>query len=45
MPTYLRNFYTKKLVDTKKEEQKQVKEASKKSKSVNRPAVNPRFKR
>lgn len=40
MPTYLRNFYLKKLIDTKKEEKKQAK----KSQSANRPAINPRFK-
>ena len=47
MPVYLRYFYYKKLISIKEEEKKQVKEAQKKSKPVNRPNIprNPRFKR
>ena len=38
MPIYLRNFYLKKLTDTKKEERKQIDKANKKSSStVHRP--------
>jgi|TARA_Y100001963_G_scaffold123879_1_gene174213 hypothetical protein len=41
MPIYLRNFYYKELLKTKKEESKKLKEAQQKSK----PPMNPRFKR
>tara|TARA_R100000008_G_scaffold86327_1_gene78929 strand:+ start:866 stop:991 length:126 start_codon:yes stop_codon:yes gene_type:complete len=41
MPTYLRNFYYKKLVDVKNSEKKEVKKAQQQSKSK----INPRFKR
>tara|TARA_Y100001938_G_C7848117_1_gene309452 strand:+ start:466 stop:603 length:138 start_codon:yes stop_codon:yes gene_type:complete len=45
MPIYLRNFYYKKLVDTRKKENEQVKKAQQKSKGVSQPPINPRFKR
>tara|TARA_Y100000361_G_scaffold137144_1_gene138338 strand:- start:308 stop:529 length:222 start_codon:yes stop_codon:yes gene_type:complete len=35
MPIYLRNFYIKKLIDTKKEEQKQVEKSQSKIKKPN----------
>ena len=34
MPIYLRNFYLKKLTDTKKEEKKQIDKSNKKSSST-----------
>ena len=40
MPVYLRNFYYKKLSDTRKKENEEVKKAQQKSKPM-----NPRFKR
>ena len=45
MPIYLRNFYYKQLLETKKEENKQAKKEQRKSKGVSKPAINPRFKR
>ena len=45
MPIYLRNFYYKQLVDTRKKENDEMKKAQQKNKSVSRPAINPRFKR
>ena len=46
MPVYLRNFYYKQLVDTRKKENDEVRKANQKSKSqIARPAINPRFKR
>ena len=45
MPIYLRNFYLKELIDTRKKENQQIKKAQNKSKGVSRPAINPRFKR
>ena len=45
MPTYLRNFYLKKLSDFKKKESEEI-EKSTKGKSQATPRVNiPRFKR
>jgi hypothetical protein len=41
MPIYLRNFYYKQLVDTRKKENEEVKKAQQKSKTPK----NPRFKR
>jgi hypothetical protein len=41
MPIYLRNFYYKQLVDTRKKENEEIKKAQRKSK----PPTNPRFKR
>tara|TARA_R110002051_G_scaffold156711_1_gene228428 strand:+ start:1025 stop:1192 length:168 start_codon:yes stop_codon:yes gene_type:complete len=41
MPIYLRNFYYKQLVDTRKKENEEVKKAQQKSKTP----MNPRFKR
>jgi len=35
LPIYLRNFYIKKLVDTKKEEQKQIEKSQSKIKKPN----------
>jgi|TARA_R100000664_G_C2734803_1_gene124519 hypothetical protein len=45
MPIYLRNFYYKKLVDTRKKENDEVKKANQRNKTASRPAINPRFKR
>ena len=46
MPVYLRNFYYKKLSDTRKKENEEVKKAQQKNKSrIAKPTVNPRFKR
>ena len=45
MPVYLRNFYYKQLLDTRKKENDEAKKAQQKNKSVSRPAINPRFKR
>ena len=39
MPIYLRNFYLKKLVDTKKEEKEQVDKANKSSSNIQRPNI------
>ena len=44
MPIYLRNFYYKKLVDTRKKENDEIKKQNQKS-QVSKPAINPRFKR
>ena len=44
MPIYLRNFYYKQLVDTRKKENDEMKKAQQKSK-VSKPPMNPRFKR
>ena len=45
MPVYLRMFYYKKLIETKREEVDNVKKNQKKS-QVHRPDINnPRFKR
>ena len=44
MPIYLRNFYYKKLVDTRQKENDEIRKSQQKSK-VSRPPVNPRFKR
>ena len=45
MPVYLRNFYYKKLIDTRQKENDEIKKANQKNKSISRPAINPRFKR
>tara|TARA_R100001163_G_C4973868_1_gene132713 strand:- start:299 stop:478 length:180 start_codon:yes stop_codon:yes gene_type:complete len=45
MPIYLRNFYYKKLVDTRKKENDEIKKANQRNKTTSRPAINPRFKR
>ena len=45
MPIYLRNFYYKKLVDTRKKENDEIKKANQRNKTASRPAINPRFKR
>ena len=46
MPVYLRKFYYKKLIDTRKKENDEVKKANQRNKSkITRPAINPRFKR
>ena len=46
MPVYLRNFYYKKLSDTRKKENEEIEKANKKNKSqISRPSINPRFKR
>ena len=44
MPIYLRNFYYKKLSDTRKAENEEIKKQNQKSR-VSKPAINPRFKR
>ena len=44
MPVYLRNFYYKKLVDTRQKENDEMKKAQQKSR-VSKPTINPRFKR
>ena len=44
MPVYLRNFYYKKLVDTRQKENDEMKKAQQKSR-VSKPVINPRFKR
>ena len=44
MPIYLRNFYFKKLLEIKKNEKEAANKVSKNSK-INRPNINPRFKR
>ena len=44
MPVYLRNFYYKQLLDTRKKENDEAKKAQQKSR-VSKPAINPRFKR
>ena len=44
MPVYLRHFYYKKLIETKKEETENAKKSQKKS-QIHRPDINPRFKR
>jgi hypothetical protein len=41
----LRNFYYKKLRDTRNLENEEIKKANKKTNSVSRPSINPRFKR
>ena len=46
MPIYLRNFYYNKLVETRKQENEEVRKAQQKNKStISKPAINPRFKR
>jgi hypothetical protein len=46
MPVYLRNFYYKKLIDTRQKENDEMKKAQQKNNSkVSRPPINPRFKR
>jgi len=46
MPIYLRNFYYNKLIETRKQENDEVRKAQQKNKStVAKPAINPRFKR
>ena len=44
MPIYLRNFYYKQLLDTRKKENDEMKKANQKAKS-SKPSMNPRFKR
>tara|TARA_X000001382_G_scaffold57087_1_gene39067 strand:- start:7 stop:183 length:177 start_codon:yes stop_codon:yes gene_type:complete len=44
MPIYLRNFYYNKLVETRKQENEEVKKANQKAQS-SKPPMNPRFKR
>ena len=46
MPVYLRKFYYTELVDVRKKENEQTKQAQQKNKSkISRPPTNPRFKR
>ena len=45
MPVYLRNFYFKKLIKIKEEEQKQIEDAQQGNKSkINRPDIQSGFK-
>ena len=44
MPIYLRNFYYRQLLDTRKKENEEIKKANQKSKMIS-PSTNPRFKR
>ena len=46
MPTYLRKFYMKELITTKKEEAEATKRANQKAQSSapKRPNINPRLK-
>ena len=44
MPIYLRNFYYKKLTDTRQKENEEMKKTQQKSR-VSKPPINPRFKR
>ena len=46
MPTYLRKFYMRELIDIKKEEQAAVKKANQQAQSSipKRPNINPRLK-
>ena len=44
MPIYLRNFYYRELIDTRKKENEEIRKANQKSK-VSKPQINPRFKR
>ena len=44
MPSYLRNFYFKELIDTRKKENEEVKKSQRKN-TITKPAINPRFKR
>ena len=45
MPIYLRNFYYKRLIETRKKESEEIKKSQRKSKSISKPPMNPRFKR
>jgi len=46
MPVYLRKFYYKQLLDTRKKEHDEAKKVQQKNKSkISKPAINPRFKR
>tara|TARA_R100000458_G_C8176739_1_gene175229 strand:- start:253 stop:429 length:177 start_codon:yes stop_codon:yes gene_type:complete len=44
MPVYLRNFYYRKLSETREKENEEIKKAQQKSKT-SKPPINPRFKR
>ena len=44
MPIYLRNFYYRQLLDTRKKENEEIKKANQKSKTST-PITNSRFKR
>jgi len=44
MPIYLRNFYYKKLTDTRQKENEEMRKTQQKSR-VSKPPINPRFKR
>jgi len=45
MPIYLRNFYYRELIDTRKKENEEIEKVNQKNKSISKPAINPRFKR
>ena len=45
MPTYLRRFYSKTLIDQLKKEQQEAEKANKKPSTIPRPNFNPKFKR
>jgi len=44
MPIYLRNFYFKQLLDTRKQENEEIKKQNQKLQQKSKP-MNPRFKR
>ena len=44
MPVYLRKFYTRQLLDTKKKEKEQAEKAQNKSSSTSHPGIAPKFK-
>ena len=44
MPSYLRLFYYRELVDARKEENKQAEKVNQKQETISRPNINPRFK-
>ena len=45
MPAYLRRFYYKELLDAKKQENQAVKKANQRKPKIQKPRINPRFKR
>ena len=45
MPSYLRRFYTRELVDVKEEEKKEIDKMKQKSPISKKPGVIPKFKR
>jgi len=48
MPIYLRNFYYQELIDSKKQENDNIKKHTQKAQQksrISKPMINPRFKR